>query len=361
MVSTQVQQTTDLADVITQLTPLAREIDSDGVYAREIMHSLGVAGAFQGLAAGNHGLVETPDLISVADATTSVARICGATAFCCWCQGALTWYVRCSQNEVLRKKYLKKLGKGEILGGTALSNPMKYSVGLEKLRLTAEVDGDNFKINGIIPWVSNVENGSPFAVIFEVPNDKPRMAIVSDEMEGLVIRNNDDFEVMAGTATVSARFSNVVITKDDLLADDADSFLNVIRPGFVLIQAGIGLGLMLAASDVMHKTKRVPDDGLVGGLLTTPDAVQDKYEKLLSRVHEQSTKVANDEKVEVAQTASLRNDIASATIQAATSAQLMAGAPGLRNGHRAARLIREAAFFGVLTPSVRQLNYMLQN
>ena len=49
----------------------------------------------------------------------------------------------------------------------------------------------------------------------------------------------------------------------------------------------------------------------------------------------------------------LRRELANTAIRAATAAQLVCGAGGLGCGRRSARLIREAAFYGVLTPSLR--------
>lgn len=348
-----------IAAVVTQsLTPQAITIDREGVYPESVMHELGAAGAFASLGAGEHGLVDAPALTPTLDAVTQVARVCGATAFCCWCQGALTWYLRCTDNTAARQRYLTGLGLGTILGGTALSNPMKHAVGLEKLRLTSTATADGWEVSGMIPWVSNVEQGHPFAVIFATPDGPPCLAVVSDELAGLQIRPNDDFEVMAGTATVSARFDQVHINPDLILSNDATVFMHRIRPGFVLIQAGMGIGLLQAAIDVMTSTKRAAHPGRPGGVLTTVAQVTADIEQLRDRMLTQAAAVASDTGPALAETVQLRLDLGEAVVRAASAAQLMAGAPGLRRGHRAVRLLREAAFYGVLTPSVRQLSYM---
>ncbi len=55
----------------------------------------------------------------------------------------------------------------------------------------------------------------------------------------------------------------------------------------------------------------------------------------------------------------LQLDLAEAAVRSATSAQLICEAGGLVRGRRSARLVREAAFYGVLTPSARHLSYAL--
>ena len=338
----------------------ATSIDADASYPREIMRSLGEAGAFEQLASGRGGLVETVDLRPTLDAVAAVATECAATAFCCWCQSALTWYLQCTENVALRDRLLAKVARAEVLGGTALSNPMKADSGLEKLLLRSRTDGkDAWLVSGVIPWVSNIVAGSPFGAVFEVPDSPPAIAVVSDSLEGLETRDNDNFEVMAGTATVSARFRKVRVDADSLLSADATEFIDIIRPGFVLIQAGIGLGLLEAAARVMESTRRDRSQGLQGGLLSTPEDVRRAAARLRDRSFAQADHVARGAGPSISETMQLRLDLAEATIRAATAAQLMAGASGLMRGRRPARLLREAAFYGVLTPSVRHLSHVI--
>jgi len=345
-----------------QLRPAAVEIDRDGAYPRDVMRALGAAGAFVQLADGPGGIVGKADLAPTIEAVRMVAEECASTAFCCWCQAALTWYLRCTDNLPLRRRMLSGVATGEILGGTALSNPMKARCGLQDLMLKSAPadDGQGWRVSGVIPWVSNIEAGHPFGAVFSVPGASPVMAVVDDTMEGLSIRPNDDYEVMAGTATVSTTLRKVAVGEDRLLARDAPDFIARIRPGFVLIQAGIGLGLLEAAARVMEATRRAHSEGLPGGLLSTPAQVRDTARRLHERVMLQAADIAAGERVSSEDLFALRLDLAEAAVRGATSAQLMAGAPGLLRGRRAARLLREAAFYGVLTPSVRHLSHVLE-
>ena len=343
-----------LKPVLAKLAKEAVAVDSESAYPGRIMRELGEAGAFAGLAE------ENADLHTPIAATASVARLCAATSFCSWCQGALTWYLRSTSNSELRHAYLPKLASGRLLGGTALSNPMKAAAGLERLMLSGKRLSDGgWEVSGAIPWISNIESGHKFGAIFATEDGPPIMALFDAVMPGLSLRPNDNFEVMGGTATVVARFMQVRISIDEVLAFDADEFINKIRPGFVLLQAGIGLGLLHAASDVMRSSGRAASGGLPGSLLATPGQVDELRGALAEQVKEQANQISAGIPPSMQETMSLRLSLAEAVIQAATAAQLMAGAPGLIKGRRAARLLREASFYGVLTPSVRQLSYLL--
>ena len=353
--------TQTVAEIVEgQLRPQATAIDEQGQYPGAAMQQLGAAGAFAALADGDGGLVRKADLHSAISASGKVAAACVSTAFCCWCQGALVWYLRNSANLPLRSRLLEAAASGQVLGGTALSNPMKHVSGLETLRLKETGrDGDASLVSGTIPWVSNVGEKSPFGMVFARPGRPPAMALVDSSMPGLTIRPNDNFETMAGTATIMARFENVPIAEDRLLADNAVEFIKTIKPGFILLQAGIGLGIVSEAAAIIDQSKRVQTAGSDGGLLAASSQLRDQLHELEGRVAQQAARASADEPVADRQLFSLRRQLAVTAIRAATAAQLTCGAGGLGRGRRSARLIREAAFYGVLTPSVRHLDHIL--
>ena len=82
-------------------------------------------------------------------------------------------------------RLLPKVASGEILGGTALSNPMKFSPVLSpcnsrhRLRL-------GVRVRGQLPWVSNLGPGHVFGAIFQSQSAPHReiMALVPCDAEG---------------------------------------------------------------------------------------------------------------------------------------------------------------------------------
>ena len=345
-----------------QLRSTAPAIDQQGQYPRSILQDLGAAGAFASLADGDGGAVEKVDLHSSISASRKVAAACVSTAFCCWCQGALVWYLRNSTNIPLRRRLLAQAASGQLLGGTALSNPMKHVSGLENLRLneTGSDDGASL-ISGTIPWVSNVEENSPFGIIFTRPGRPPAMALADSSMPGLTIRANDNFETMAGTATVMARFENAPVASQRLLSENAIEFIETIKSGFILLQAGIGLGIIDEAAAIIQQSKRTETAGADDGPLATSAQLKEQLCELEKQVARQAAQASAGEPVADRELFALRRELALKAIRAATAAQLVCGAGGLGRGRRSARLIREAAFYGVLTPSVRHLDYILEN
>src|ERR1700726_4719898 len=78
---------------------------------------------------------------------------CLSTAFCMWCQNALGWYIYASDNEGLKEKLGRRVARGEALGGTALSNPIKAFFGIEQIRLKGRRVNGGHRLRGPLPFV----------------------------------------------------------------------------------------------------------------------------------------------------------------------------------------------------------------
>lgn len=140
---------TILDDLIqTQFKPFVRRIDSEAYYAEDFLKSIGKAGFLD----SRNGV----DYAKEARVVEETAKVCMTTAFNLWCHLASLTYIRNSENAYLKNEILPRLENGELLGGTGLSNPMKYYAGLEALYLSAKKDNGGYIVNGQLPTVSNL-------------------------------------------------------------------------------------------------------------------------------------------------------------------------------------------------------------
>ncbi len=343
-----------VADVArTALRPLVRDIDG-GLYPEDVMRAMGAAGAY-----GAH-VGADPDLSDTIEAVSLAGAHCTSTAFCMWCQDALAWYIASSDNDGLKAGLGAEIARGEKLGGTGLSNPMKTFFGIETMRLKGTRVPGGYRVTGALPWVSNVGADGHFAVVFETEEATPRrvMAVACGAWDGVSTVEDHDFVAMGGTATRAVRFREAFIPDDFVLADPIDAYLPTIRAGFVLMQCGMAVGMIRSCIDLMHQVR-----GQLGHVNKYLEDQPEDFESALARLEPEiaelaatprDTSIAFFRRVLEARLAGGELSIA-----AANAAMLHQGARGYVGRGAAQRRLREAYFVAIVTPATKQLRKML--
>ncbi|RRQ23858.1 acyl-CoA dehydrogenase [Guyparkeria sp. SCN-R1] len=346
--------TPDLDTVIRRaLKPKVIAIDH-GEYPADVLHEIGAAGAYR-----HHLASQNPAGMDIAAAIDDMDRIsaeCMSTGFMTWCQDAVAWYVENSDNQHLKDTVLPKLSSGELLGGTALSNPMKYFAGIEDILLHAEETADGFIVNGQLPWISNLGESHVFGSIFRVEGDNPRdvMALVHTDTPGFEFRQLVEFCGMEGTGTYALFFKDVFIPHNQIIADPVGPFLNRIKAGFVLLQAGMATGVIEGCIRLCEDVE--PRLGHVNCYLDDrPDELREALEDTRALVRELATDVHNPDPAYFRQVLELRLAGSELALRAANSAMLHIGANGYLVDAPAQRKLREAYFVAIVTPAIKHL------
>jgi hypothetical protein len=349
----------DLDRVIRQsLKPKTISIDH-GEYPVGILHELGRAGAFR-----HHLESANPagmDIVGAIDAMDRISVECMSTGFMTWCQDAVGWYVENSDNPYLKETVLPRLASGDLLGGTALSNPMKYFAGIEDILLHAEETEDGFIVNGRLPWISNLGDNHVFGSIFQVrgPTVRDVMALVHTDMPGLELKQLAKFCGMDGTGTYALFFENVFIPKHDVIADPVGPFLQRIKAGFVLLQAGMATGVVEGSIRLCEEAE--PRLGHVNRYLDDrPEELRAALEDARALVRELATDVHNPDPAYFRQVLELRLAGSELALRAANSAMLHTGANGYLVDAPAQRKLREAYFVAIVTPAIKHLRMEIE-
>ena len=336
-----------------RLAPRVVAIDQEGEYPEDFLRELGALGGFSAHLAAPEGRA---DMIGAIDTMDRVSRECLSTGFLTWCQDACAWYVDNSENRGLRETYLPGIGSGSQLAGTGLSNPLKHFSGIESLRLKAWPVPGGYRVNGTLPWVSNLGPDHQFAAIFQVEGRDQRhvMALVDCASEGLDLQPTQPFIALEGTRTLVCRFDNVFIPEERIVADPVGPYLERIKAGFILLQLGMAQGMVRGCIDGMREL-----EDQLGHVNAYLDDRPDELEEELADAATTGAELAADPFTpgddylhEVLQ---LRLNGGELALRAANSYMLHAGARGYQATAAAQRRLREAIFVAIVTPATKHL------
>ncbi|TYO63778.1 acyl-CoA dehydrogenase [Bradyrhizobium hipponense] len=338
-----------------QLAPLAAGVDDGSVYPAEVLRRFGEVGAW-----GSHMPQEGPaDLRCAIQAMAAIGEVCGATAFMAWCQNTLVWYAANSTNMKLAKRFGDGFSTGRLLGGTGLSNPMKSFFGIEKLKLKGRKVEGGYVVRGALPWVSNLGPDHYFGTIFEREDEPGTVMFLADCADpAITLAPCKPFLAMDGTGTYGVQFRDVFVPDELILADPATPFVKKIRAGFILLQAGMALGLIRDCINIMDEVDR-PLGHINRYLPQQPVNFRDLAAELEAETMALARDPYNEEDTYWRKVIALRLRAGEASVAAAHAAMLHCGARGYLKSHRAQRRLREAYFVAIVTPATKQLRKML--
>lgn len=337
------------------LVPLVERIDREGLYPEAWLRELGALGGFAALSGPppeGSGL----GLATQIEVATAVGQVCGATAFTLWCQGASAWYLRQSPHAAARTRHLPALLRGELLAGSGLSNTVKHLSGIERhlLQATPE-DAGGWRVSGSLPWVSNLGDGHLLLTSAQTPEGGYLMFALPCHTPGLQLKPCPEFCALEGTRTLNVRFNQVHIEPDAVLAlpHEFDAYVKRIKPGFILLQMGMALGVIAGSLKLIHESQltRSPTNAWLD---EQPEALEHELNTLRQRTRSLAFQAETGQAAlpEVLRTRLHASELA---LRAAQSAALHTGARGFLMRHAAQRRMREATFVAIVTPALKQL------
>jgi alkylation response protein AidB-like acyl-CoA dehydrogenase len=332
-----------------ELRPYTKKIDSGDFYAEKFLKKLGELGMFAS-SQKSHKDILYDGMILIEE----TAKTCMTTAFCLWCHYAALTYLRHTNNEKLKKKLLPSLENGEILGGTGLSNPMKYYAGLEKLHLSANQVEGGYILSGVLPAVSNLGENHWFGAIASVNENKQVMCFIPCNAEGLTLKEKVEYLGVNGSATYSCSFQSLFVPNEWVISDNAFEFVEQIKPTFIFYQIPLGLGVIQSSIESIDKVCQ-RQNGCNGYLRTQSSDLKFVEQEIKEKVDQ----LFNGEKLNFKDIAKVRLDTAYLTLDVVQTSMLHHGSSGYLRDSAPSRRLREAYFFANLTPTVKHLEKVL--
>ncbi|ELA08815.1 putative acyl-CoA dehydrogenase FadE [Moraxella macacae 0408225] len=337
------------------LTPKVLAIDK-GYYPLPEMSKLAKAGAFAPhlTAFGNRFDVAI-------DSTAKIAEVCGTTGFLSWCHQVMGLYLDQSENSTLAQKILPNHLLGNTFGGTALSNPMKTFANIESMILRAKKVDGGYVVSGTLPWISHIAPNQYCGAIATVESDTTNKKDVFfllrfDETKKAQWQLNPcpAFSGMEGSSTWQIKLNDYFIPNSDLIADPVKPFIEKVRGAFVLMQMGIGIGIIQGA---INDINAVEDQlGHVNQFLADQaDGLQEALNSTIAQTHTLAKTPFDSSKDFFLDVLDLRCQGAKLSLKATQASLLHQGARGYLMTANPQRRIREAHFVAIVTPAIKHL------
>lgn len=340
---------TNLAN--THLAPKVMDIDK-GYYPLAELGILGKAGLFAPHL-NEHG--NRLDLAILANA--NVGRVCGTSAFVTWCHQVMGLYLDQSDNASL-KPLLATHTPADTFGGTALSNPMKSWAKIEQMILTAKPCDGGYVVSGTLPWISHIGAGQYCGAVAKIDGTDDEVFFVlsfdADRAGQWQLHECPDFSGMQGSGTLRIELNNYVVQASEIIANPCKAFITRIRGAFVLMQLGIGAGVIMGAIDDIKQGTAVSNAFLedqAGSLTIELDRLVDKTVALAKTPFETHKDFFLD-------VLDVRQQGALLALKATQSALLHQGAKGYIMTAHPQRRIREAHFVAIVTPAIKHIRYL---
>lgn len=340
--------------VARELSPRVIAIDLDAEYPERLLRELGAAGTFAG--------ADGSDLGSVIEVIAETGRHCLSASFLTWCQTACARYVAMSPNERLRARWLAPVLAASQLAGTGLSNTIKSADGIEAYRLHARRVEGGYQLNGVLPWVSNLGPGHVFATGCPVEGESGLAFVLVDcAQPGFRLVDGARFVALDATRTMACHFTDSFVPDERVLAHPASSsdYLARIKPGMILAQTGMAIGLVDACAVLVRQAGRT--HAHVNAFLDDQaDDLEAPLAALRKRVSTLALALDGDPRVSlIADVVRARLEAGELALRAANAAMLHQGARGYLRHAAAQRRLREAYFIAIVTPAIKHLRKVL--
>jgi len=331
-------------------------IDTDGAAGDVLLARLAGAGLFRVGVPLEDGGLGGAFSASVRTVAALAERSLGA-AFVFWAQRAVIECLLASPNRALAERLLPALLEGRLAGAPGLSNAMKFLGGLDRLRVTCTAGADGVRLDGAVPWATNLhpQGFIALAAAGDEQGDNPSVFAIPHGASG--VRREPDLDLLAlcGTHTAALRLEGVALDASWQLHPQARVFLPAIRPAFVGLQCGLGLGLGRASIAAARRALDGRPSILDGELAALEADIEACWQALTAGLDAGRWRERPRELLSTRlRIVGIGAAAVALELQALGGRALLRGQDG---GH--ARRAREAAFLAVVTPTVAQLKHDL--
>ncbi len=190
---------------------------------------------------------------------SEIARVCGSIGLSVAAHNSLcTGHIKDFGSEAQKKKWLPKLATGKWVGAWALTEPNTGSDAMN-MKCVAEKKGEDWVINGAKCWITNGKMSDIVVVIARTGDRRDSHGMSAFAIErgtpGMSAGRKENKLGMRASETTEVLFSNCKVTKENLLGEEGDGFIQAMKilDGGRISIAALALGIAKGAYDASVK------------------------------------------------------------------------------------------------------------
>jgi alkylation response protein AidB-like acyl-CoA dehydrogenase len=296
------------------------------------------------------------ELPSMAVVIGELAAVCLSTAFSVWAHRMTIEYLTVAGTPWSHAA-ASELLTGEVLGVTGMASAFKDAAGCGSLDLTAEPVKGGYALSGTLRWASNLQPDSIMVTAARSSSGEKIVVALPVSTKGVSIGGHFELLALGSTASSYLTLKDAVITDDQILSRDIESFLDTVRPTFLVLQSAMCAGLARRSLNEIGPNLT----GVNSVFEPEVDMLAAKLAGVEATVAASADSVGGAARPGKRELLTMRLGAAEVVSAAAALEIRAAGGKGYARRTDASRRYREAAFIPVQSPSEAQLRWELSN
>ena len=240
-----------------EIEPGAMARDHHAEFPKEIIHQLGEMG-FMGMVVPEEYGGAGVDYLSYILALEEIAKVDASVAVTMSVNNSVACGpVLAFGTEAQKRKYLKPMASGEVIGGFMLTEP---DAGSDAAALTTKATrtGDGWHLNGSKAWITNGGVGRYFIVMAITHPEKGKKGIsafiLDAKQPGVIMSKPEEKMGLRSSKTVMVTLVDALVSESDLLGDYGD--------GLKVALGGLDGGRIGIAAQALGIAQRALDESI---------------------------------------------------------------------------------------------------
>lgn len=263
-----------------------------------------------------------------------LAGACLTTCFLLSQRDSACRRLRDSGHEALCRRLLPELASGERFATVGLA---QLTTSRQHVRpvLTAQLDEDGVRLNGVMPWVTGAPHADHFVTGVVLDDGRQVLLVVPRDTPGLSVAPPMELMALQGSLTAEVRCDEVRLERQWILAGPAEKVLASGRGAGGLETSGLALGLAKSAISYLQReaTKRTEWQTRATACAESGNVLQEQLRRLAR------------EGADAQAASNLRAKVNALVLRATQFALAASKGSGFLRSHPAQRWARQALFF----------------